>query len=194
MVDEKLAAVGLDSAAITAAEVARLGDPAGQLQRIGCRGTFQRQRGSLAAKVHLHRAFGIASHVHSPDAGLAGIGHAQGHAVAVPEGIAIDDVFCPHEGGHIRRSGTLENLLRGADLGDPALVQHHHAVCHHHGFFTVMRDQDGGQVQSFLNRADFMAHLQTDAGVQVGQGFVQQQDLGFDRQSTPQRHALALTA
>ena len=57
-----------------------------------------------------------------------------------------------------------------------------------------MRDQHGGQAQAFLNRADFMAHLQADACVQVGQGLVQQQDLGFHRQSPAQGHALALTA
>ena len=39
-----------------------------------------------------------------------------------------------------------------------------------------------------------MAHLQANTGVEVGQRFVQQQDLRLDRQRTPQRHTLALAA
>ena len=62
------------------------------------------------------------------------------------------------------------------------------------GFFLVVGDIHRGNAHLLLDVFDGVAHLHTQLGVQVGQGFVHQQHLGMDDDGPGQGHALLLAA
>src|SRR5690606_23365324 len=73
-------------------------------------------------------------------------------------------------------------------------IQDDDAVGHDHCLLTVMRDVNGGDAQPSLKRADFVTNRQADAGIKIGQWFIEQKDLRIDRQCPPKSHALTLPA
>ena len=58
----------------------------------------------------------------------------------------------------------------------------------------VMGDDDGGDAQFLLDALDLHLHLDAQLGIQVGQGLVQQQDMGPGHQRSCQGHPLLLAA
>ena len=58
----------------------------------------------------------------------------------------------------------------------------------------VVRDENGGNLRFLLDAADFLARLQAQAGVKVGQRLVQQQHAGHLHQRAGDSDALLLTA
>ena len=113
-----------------------------------------------------------------------------------PAFLAVDaqHVHMPEEAVHGRVGGVVVDLVRGADLGDAALVEHRDPVSDLQGFFLVVGDENAGDahlvVQFPQPAPQFAPHL----GIQRAEGFVQQQHLGFDRQGPGQGDALALAA
>ncbi len=99
-----------------------------------------------------------------------------------------------HEAGHKGIGRLVVQRHRRAHLLQHALVQHGHAVGRGHGFFLVVRDEDGRQPQAALHGQQLLAHLHAQRLVQVGQGLVQQQHLRLDHQRARQRHPLLLPA
>ena len=57
-----------------------------------------------------------------------------------------------------------------------------------------MGDIGHSELQALLQGANLLAHGAAQAGIQVGQGFVEQQHGGLQRQRAGQRHALLLPA
>ena len=57
-----------------------------------------------------------------------------------------------------------------------------------------MRDVQRSDAEVLLQGFDLMPDHFPDAGIEIGQRLVQQQDPGVDRQRTPERYALAQAA
>ncbi len=56
-----------------------------------------------------------------------------------------------------------------------------------------MGDVDGGEMKRLVQAADLEAHLLAQAGVEIRQGLVEQQDLRLNDHGAGKRHALLLT-
>jgi hypothetical protein len=107
---------------------------------------------------------------------------------------AVKQVHVAQELQHEGRGRVVVDLVGRALLLDAAVVHHHHAVCHFHGLFLVVGDEDAGHmhlvVQAAQPAAQFLAHL----GIQRAKGLVQQQHFGLYGQGARQRDPLALPA
>ncbi len=57
-----------------------------------------------------------------------------------------------------------------------------------------MGDEDGSELQALLQGADVAAHLDTQVGIKVGQGFIEQQHLWLDNDGTGDGHPLLLAS
>ncbi len=113
-------------------------------------------------------------------------------AVAVARG--GERVHPADEFGDEACRGTLVDVLGGADLGDAAAVHHRDAVAHRQRLDLVMGDEEGGDAERALDRADLVAHRVAQLGVEIGEGFVEQQDGGADHQRAGESDALLLAA
>jgi hypothetical protein len=85
-------------------------------------------------------------------------------------------------------------LVRRVDLLELAVAHDPDPVGHRQGFFLVVGDEQGRGTEPLLDRADLLAQLQADLGVQRGQRLVQQQQPGLDGQRPGQRDPLLLAA
>src|SRR5699024_5213818 len=84
--------------------------------------------------------------------------------------------------------------FRCVELVHLAVAQQSDAIRHGQGFFLVVGNKNGRDVQFFLQLSDDIAHLYAKLGVQIGQRFVHQQDPRFDDQGACQCHTLPLSA
>jgi hypothetical protein len=81
-------------------------------------------------------------------------------------------VLTPGGGVTANRSGQVHLLATTAR-------QHHAAVGQRHRLDLVVRDVDGGDVQTLVLGLDLAVHLHSPLGIEVGQGFVEQEHLGL---------------
>lgn len=88
-------------------------------------------------------------------------------------------------------AGVVE-LVGGADLFDAAVVDDDDVVGDFEGFFLVVGDEDGGDVDLVVESAQPLAEFFADFGVERAEGFVEEQHVGFDGERSRQCHALAL--
>ena len=167
----------------------------GRGRRQGAAGALGRQvlgphaQGHLVADlgaVRLHRrgqdGARAGAHRHLAAAGLHHLGGDQVHLGAADEL------------GHEAIGRPLIQLHRRADLFDPSAVQHHDPVGQGHGLHLVMGDVDHGRAQPLVQRRELIAHAHPERRVQVRQGLVEQEDLGFTHDGPADGHALALAA
>src|SRR5690554_876631 len=98
------------------------------------------------------------------------------------------------EGGHEGRGWFLEDLGRGADLLGHAGVHDDHALRERHRLDLVVRDVETGGAQAAMQFLDFKTHLHPQLGIQVGERFVEQEDLRFAHDGPTHRHPLTLPA
>ena len=94
--------------------------------------------------------------------------------------------------GHKQVGWLVVQLQRRADLFDAPTVEHHHLVGQGHGFDLVVGHVDHGRLQFFMQARQLQAHLHAQGGVEVGQRFVEQEDLRVAHNRSANRHALAL--
>jgi hypothetical protein len=80
------------------------------------------------------------------------------------------------------------------DLLDVAMVHDDDAVAHGHGLDLVVGDVDHGGLQAVVQLGDFCAHLDAELGVEVGEGLVEEEDLGLAHDGAAHGDALALAA
>ena len=112
--------------------------------------------------------------------------------VAVLGDGAREDVAHAEEvGDRLGRRGGVD-LLRGADLHDPAALHQRDPVGEGEGLDLVVGDVHGGQVQVELDLAEFDPQPLPEPGVQVGQRLVEQQHAGLHDQAAGQCDALHL--
>ena len=83
-------------------------------------------------------------------------------------------------------------LIGGAHLLDIALLHHHDPVRHGHGLRLVVGDVDGGGPRLPVDLGDLRAHGDPLLGVQVGEGFVHQEDPHLSDDGPPDGHPLPL--
>ena len=70
----------------------------------------------------------------------------------------------------------------------------HDAVGQRHRFFLIVRDVERGDAEPLLQRAEFVAHLRAQPGVEIGQRLVEQQHFRLEHQRARNRDALLLAA
>src|SRR3990167_1737998 len=156
------------------------------------------QPGGQQARALAVNAPGLRPHRHLYRAALhrhAGAQHqrAECHS-AVSVGHGGEQHRLAHETGHELAVRGFVQRARRALLRNQALVHHNDLVAHGHGLGLVVCDVSHRERQALLQRADLFAHLTAQAGVEVGQGLVEQQHLGLQHQRTGQGHALLLAA
>jgi len=92
------------------------------------------------------------------------------------------------------RGRVVVHGLRGAGLLDTRLVHDHDLVGDFERLLLVVGDEDGGEVHFLVELAQPAAQVLAHAGIECAEGFVEQQDFGFDGEGTGECHALALAA
>ena len=88
----------------------------------------------------------------------------------------------------------LVELQRRAVLLDPALVEDDDAVGQRHRLDLIMRHIDHGGLQPLVQPCDLDAHLGPEAGVEVRERLVEQEDVGLADDGAADGDALALPA
>ena len=106
----------------------------------------------------------------------------------------IGDGRIAKEGCHELITGVQVHLLRRALLLHDALLHQHDLVGDAHGLLLIVGHKYGGHAGLDLDPADLLPHFQTQAGVQIGQRLIQQQDLGPLHQRPGDGHPLLLAA
>src|SRR5690625_1379597 len=81
-----------------------------------------------------------------------------------------------------------------ADLLDTAFAHDDHAIGKLDSLLLVMGDENGGRAGGLMHAAEPLAQIAPYRRIQRAEGFVQQQDLGLDRQRATQGNTLALPA
>ena len=110
--------------------------------------------------------------------------------------LARDEVHCriAKEARDARARGPVEDVLRRADLGQLALEEDGHPVGHRHRLLLVVGDVDRRHVQGALQLHQLNPRLDTELGIEIGEGLVEQEELGLSHDRPRQRHPLLLAA
>jgi hypothetical protein len=106
----------------------------------------------------------------------------------------LDHRTAPKEARDKLGLGPVINVLRGAQLFNPAVTHHGDAVRHGHRFFLIMGHGDEGQADIAVQPAQLDLQLPPEARIQRTKRFIEQQNTWFKDQRTGQCHALPLTA
>src|SRR5262245_41233245 len=88
---------------------------------------------------------------------------------------------------------ALVDGARRVDLQELAIHHDGDAIRHGHRLALVVRDIDEGRPQPPVQRREFLAHGDTQPGIQVGQRFVHQESLRAAYQRASECNALALS-
>ena len=88
--------------------------------------------------------------------------------------------------------GLVVNFTRASQLLQNAFVHDGDLVCHGHGFELIMRHIDHRCAEGALKMLDFTAHMSAQFCIQMGDGFVKQEKLGFAHNSAANGNALLL--
>ena len=89
---------------------------------------------------------------------------------------------------------ALVEVARRACLGDASADHHDDLVGHRHRLGLVVGDVDERLSGPAVQCAYFAAHANAQAGVEIGERFVEQEERGIADERAPQRHALLLPA
>ena len=88
----------------------------------------------------------------------------------------------------------VEDLLRGGDLLDDAVLHDHNAIAEGHGLGLVVGDVDERALDLVAQLDELGTHLVTQLGVQVGQRLVHQEDLRITHDGAADSDTLTLAA
>ena len=99
-----------------------------------------------------------------------------------------------HEVGDEPARGAQVELGRPAGLQDAPGLEHGHAIRHGEGFLDVVGDEHRGDAETALQLADLAAHLLAQAGVEIAERLVEQQQVRTDHERAGKRDALLLAA
>ncbi|KAF5061341.1 hypothetical protein DSECCO2_316160 [anaerobic digester metagenome] len=106
----------------------------------------------------------------------------------------FQEVGLAHEGGGIRGVWMMIDLFRGADLSDFAFFHQDNPIGQGQGLFLIVGDKEHGDVQLALEFFQLFPHANAQSGVQIGQGFIQEQQLRLNDHGACQGYALLLAA
>ena len=134
-------------------------------------------------------------------AGLGGERHVHilgldGKAVARAHQLGIEEVHLRHadKAGDEDVRGMVEDLLRGGDLLDDAVLHDHDTVTEGHSLGLVVSNINERALDLVAQLNELGTHLVTKLGVQVGQWLVHQEDLGVTHDGAADSDTLALAA
>ena len=96
----------------------------------------------------------------------------------------LDEVRCAEEGRDLAAGGPAIDIFRRAGLQDATALHDHDAIGQRHRLFLVVGDIERGDLQPPLQRAELVAHLGAQAGIEVAERLVEQQ---HRRARTPAR-------
>ena len=91
-------------------------------------------------------------------------------------------------------TGPFIDFLRGADLFEVALRKNDDAVGHFHRFLLIVGDEYGCQTDFVVEAHEPLAQFLADLGIDGGEWFVKQKDIGFGREGAGDGDALPLAA
>src|SRR4051812_12921343 len=100
----------------------------------------------------------------------------------------------PDEAGDEQVARMMVKLQWRSDLLDHAALKHDDLVGHGHGLDLVVGHIDHGRGQLLMQLGKLDPHLNAERRIQVGQRFVEQEDLGLPDDGAADGDALALTA
>jgi len=104
-----------------------------------------------------------------------------------------DEIKVPHERGREGGVGEVVNLKGRTDLLNFSGAHDHNPIGEGEGFFLIVSDIDSGDSEGLLDAANFGAQFYPDFGIESGEGFIEQEQLGAQGNGTGQSHALLLT-
>src|SRR5690606_18328927 len=96
--------------------------------------------------------------------------------------------------GDEERARRLVDRLRRADLVDPAVLHHGHAMGEGEGLLLVVRDEERRHALALEEVADALAHLLAQQRVEVRERLVEEEEAGARRDGAGERDALLLAA
>ncbi len=103
-----------------------------------------------------------------------------------------DDDYKPVSGDATTKRNAVVNGR--ADLLHAAVMHDGEAIGNRERLFLVVGDENRGEAQTPLERANFLAHFGAQLGIEIRERFVEQEHVGTNRQRAGDRHALLLTA
>jgi len=108
-------------------------------------------------------------------------------------GDCIEDVGAGERRDH-RVGGTAQQLGRGGDLQEPALVDHGDTVGEGGRVLEGMRDQQRGELELAEQLGELVAHLPARDRIERAERLVEQQHAGLARERASERDTLSLAA
>ncbi len=88
--------------------------------------------------------------------------------------------------------GIVIKIERLPDLFHIAIAQNDNLVGHRHRLHLIVGDVDHGRVEPLVQFGQLDTHLHPQLGVEVGEGFVKEEDLGFAHNRPSDGHTLSL--
>ena len=90
--------------------------------------------------------------------------------------------------------GFVVDVFGSSDLLDFAFAHDDDSVCKCHGFDLVMGDVDGGGFEFSLEIFELCARGDSKFCVEVGEGFIHEEDVGFTHDGTSKGDTLSLSS
>ena len=120
--------------------------------------------------------------------------HLEAGPVVEPLGLDEVDAGVADEVRRLQVDGIGVEAQRRIDLGDLALLEQGDLGGHGQGFHLVVGHVDDGGAGLLVEALELRPHVDAQPGVQVGQGFVQQQELGAGGDGPGDGHPLLLAS
>ena len=138
---------------------------------------------------HAHLSVGVVGRIEQ----LAALQPYGGEPVLVTDRAAVQQV-CAGEGRDEGIARRRDQLLRRAELAQPAVDEHADRSGESDGVLVVVRDDQRRQREPGQQLLQLDPHARLGVGVERGQRLVQKQDAGLPRERARERHALSLAA
>ncbi len=109
-------------------------------------------------------------------------------------GFGWEEVEFADEGGDEGGGGAGVDFDGGADLFDTAVAHDGDAAGEGKGFFLIVGDVEAGDAGFGVEALDFGAHVVAEFGVEIGERFVEEEEIGVDDDGAGEGDALLLSA
>ena len=86
------------------------------------------------------------------------------------------DGRCAEELCNEQVHGIIVYVLGFADLLYDTVLHHDDHIGDAHGFVLIVGNEDGGDLRLLLDPADLFSGLETESGIQIGEGLVQKKN------------------
>ena len=118
-----------------------------------------------------------------------------GEVVAVTIGnLTGKEISLADEVGNEVGFWVIVEIVDGAELFDFTFIHQGDPIGHDECFLLIVGDKNEGDAEFCLQIFQFDLHVLAELGVESGEGFVEEEDLGAADEGTGEGHALALSA